>query len=76
MKTIIIMLSLIFIFPSINIYSQTPNGEFSCQFFNPTSSNTAIGTPFGGRVKPNRTDLSGGLPAPANAYFPVLVVFV
>lgn len=73
-KLIIFMLILITI--SNNIYSQVQNDQFDCQFFNPSNSNNAISTPYGGRVKPNRTDMSGGLPASEDAYFPVLVVFV
>lgn len=76
MKSIKIILSLILIFLSTDIFSQTINEQYNCQFFAPSGSNTAIAAPFGGRVKPNRTDRSGGQPAPADAYFPVLVVFV
>ncbi|MBK8983335.1 MAG: T9SS type A sorting domain-containing protein [Ignavibacteria bacterium] len=50
--------------------------EFDCSVSHSAGTNDSIDSPFGGRVKPNRTDLSGGQTAPEDSYFPVLVVFI
>ena|SRR5690606_25506867 len=48
---------------------------FDCNYYT-SSSTTDNSSLYIGRVKPNRTTLSGGNPSPEEAYFPVLVVFV
>ena len=75
LKTIC-LITLLILGISDNSYSQIPNEQFDCQFFNQTGTNNSISSPFGGRVKPNRTDRSGSSNAPEEAYFPVLIVFV
>ncbi|MBV6479908.1 MAG: hypothetical protein HGGPFJEG_02714 [Ignavibacteria bacterium] len=55
------------------IFSQS--NIFDCGFISQSSSG-ATGSIFGGLFKPNRTDSSGGSVLQADAYFPVLVVFV
>ena len=70
-KLIILMISIMISFASVT-FSQTL--DFDCAFT--SNSSSASGSIFGGSVKPNRTDSSGGVALPSDAYFPVLVVFV
>lgn len=48
---------------------------FDCNYYTSSSTTDNSGL-YIGRVKPNRTTLSGGVPSPDEAYFPVLIVFV
>jgi len=79
MKSIKIVFTLIVLFfcnlfnPS---FAQQYLNDFSCQHFTDPQTNYAISNPFQGSIKPNRTDISGGVQAPDEAYFPVLIVFV
>ncbi|MBP9192638.1 MAG: hypothetical protein KBF96_08820, partial [Ignavibacteria bacterium] len=75
MNTLKIIFILILITISNDLLSQTMF-EFDCSVSHSSGTNDSIDSPYGGRVKPNRTDLSGGQPAPADSYFPVLVVFI
>ena len=75
MNTLKKIFMLILITISNDLLSQTMF-EFDCSVSYSSGTNDSIDSPFGGRVKPNRTDLSGGQPAPADSYFPVLVVFI
>ena len=66
----------IFILIQSSLNAQSTIDMFDCLYNSPSGANNSTAIPFGGFHKPNRTDLSGGQPAPSDAYFPVLVVFV
>ncbi|MBM4158314.1 MAG: T9SS type A sorting domain-containing protein [Ignavibacteria bacterium] len=76
MKTLFILIVIILSTFLVDINAQSILNGFDCQLLTNPYANSEVGTPFQGVYKPNRTDLSGGLPSPADAYFPILVVFV
>jgi hypothetical protein len=60
------------------IFVNFANSQFS-EFANDVFSRNQFGSSayyFMGNLKPERTDLSGGLPTPNYAYYPFLIVFV
>lgn len=67
---LLVVVFLVFIF---NEYSLSQ--QFSCGF-QPIQNLYTYPGPFTGLFKPIRTDLSGDNPAPSEAYYPILIVFV
>ncbi|MEO6696065.1 MAG: T9SS type A sorting domain-containing protein [Ignavibacteria bacterium] len=73
MKKFVILVCILQTYSSLCL-SQTSTNQFDC--FSIDVSEAQISVPFSGTLSPNRTDSSGTVGQPSEAFFPILVVFV